>query len=170
MTYSVGGPGDDPVGWKIEGWEQVAPGEFYRIEAAARLQQLAGDLVAAMDLVAAGEGLANQGDYQVLSVLRLADHRGESMTATDVARRLVMTTATMVNRVDRLERLGYVKRNPHHIDRRASILTITPEGVACAERMVQRRTEERERRLAVLTEDERTTLTILLRKLTASWS
>ena len=167
MTYSVGGPADDPVGWKLEGWEKVAPGEHHRIEAAARLQQLAGDLVAALDQAAASEGLANQGDYQVLSVLRLADHRGESMTATDVARHLRMTTATMVNRVDRLERLGYVERNPHHIDRRASILAITPGGVACAERMVQRRNEERERKLSVLTDDERAALTMILRKLTA---
>ena len=168
MTY-VGGTIDDPIGWKIDSWEQVAPGEFHGIEAAARLQHLAGVLGEALDQVAVNEGLANQGDYQVLSLLRLAEHQGESMTATDVARQLGMTTATMVNRVDRLERLGYVERSPHLIDRRASILNITPDGVACADRMVRRRTEERERRLAVLSDRERTTLTALLRKLTEGW-
>ena len=69
------------------------------------MEQLANILADAMDQVAVGEGLINQGDYQVLSVLRLADHRGESRTAIEVARQLNMTPATMVNRVDRLERL-----------------------------------------------------------------
>lgn len=169
MAYSVGRTINDSIGWKIDRWEQVVPGAFRKIEAAARLQQLAGVLGEAMDQVAMNEGLANQGDYQVLSVLRLTDHRGESITATEVARQLEMTTATMVNRVDRLERLDYVKRVPHPIDRRAANLVITPDGIACAERMVLRRTEERERRLAVLTDEERTTLTAILRKLATAW-
>lgn len=72
--------------------------------------------------------------------------------------------------MDRLERLGYTKRVPHPIDRRAAMLAITPEGIACADRMVLRRTEERERRLSVLTDDERAMLTATLKKLAAAWA
>lgn len=134
------------------------------------MEQLADILADAMDQVAVGEGLINQGDYQVLSVLRLADHRGESRTAIEVARQLNMTPATMVNRVDRLERLGCVERVPHPLDRRSAHLVITPEGKACAERMVLRRTEERERYLSALTDSQRTRLTALLRKLSSAWA
>ena len=171
MADSIRSAGDDPVDWKITNWERVLPGTaFDRIEAAARLTQLADALTEAMDRIAVQEGLVNQGDYQVLSVLRLAHHEGQMMTATDVANRLDMTTATMVNRVDRLQRLGYAERTPHPTDRRAASLAITPEGMACAQRMVLRRTEERERRLAVLNEEERAALTAALRKLAAAWA
>ncbi len=161
---------EDPIRWKIDGWEQVFPENFREIEAAARISQLADVLGEAMDRAAMEEGLINQGDYQVLAMLRIADHRGESMTATEVARELDMTTATMVNRVDRLEKLGHVERVPHPIDRRAAYLSITESGVACAEQVVRRRTMERKRRLAVLTEDERATLTALMRKLATAWA
>ncbi|MCY4623088.1 MAG: hypothetical protein OXD34_14890 [bacterium] len=50
------------------------------------------------------------------------------------------------------------------------MLAITPEGIACADRMVLRRTEERERRLSVLTDDERAMLTATLKKLAAAWA
>ena len=171
MTNSISLASDDPVDWKISNWERVLPGTaFVRIEAAARLIQLAAVHTEAMDRIAMQEGLINQGDYQVLSVLRLAHHNGRLMTATDVANILDMTTATMVNRLDRLQRLGYAERTPHPTDRRAASLAITPEGMACAQRMVLRRTEERERRLAVLTDEERAALTAVLRKLASAWT
>lgn len=170
MADSTGRANDDAIGRKLDDWGQVVPEAFHRIEAAARLEQLANILADAMDQVAVGEGLINQGDYQVLSVLRLADHRSESRTAIEVARQLNMTPATMVNRVDRLERLGWVERVPHPLDRRSAHLVITPEGKACAERMVLRRTEERERRLSALTDSQRTRLTALLRKLSSAWA
>ena len=170
MADSTGRANDDAIGRKLDDWGQVVPEAFHRIEAAARLEQLANILADAMDQVAVGEGLINQGDYQVLSVLRLADHRSEARTAIEVARQLNMTPATMVNRVDRLERLGWVERVPHPLDRRSAHLVITPEGKACAERMVLRRTEERERYLSALTDSQRTRLTALLRKLSSAWA
>ena len=169
MTDSTGRAGEDAIGRTLDDWGQVVPEAFHRIEAAARLEQLANVLADAMDRVAVEESLINQGDYQVLSVLRLAHHRGESRTSVEVARQLKMTPATMVNRVDRLERLGYVERVPHPLDRRAAHLVITPEGKACAERMVLRRTEERERYLSALTDSQRTRLAALLRRLSSAW-
>ena len=171
MTGATGRFTDDPIDWKIQNWERVLPGTgFGRIEAAARLIQLGAVLTEAMDRIARQEGLANQGDYQVLSVLRLAHHQGQMMTATDVATKLQMTTATMVNRIDRLQGLGYTRRTPHPTDRRSASLAITSEGKACVQRMVLGRTEERERRLAVLTDDERAALTAILAKLAAAWA
>ena len=118
-----------------------------------------------MDRIAREEGLANQDDYQVLSALRIARHLGQEQTITDIAAKLGSTTATIVNRVDRLQGLGYVQRTPHPTDRRSLHLTITPQGTACAQRIVLQRTEQREQWLAALTDEERVTLTGLLHKL-----
>ena len=127
MTEATGRITNDPTDWKIHNWEQVLPGTgFDRIEAAARLVQLGAALTETLGRIARQEGLANQGDYQVLSILRLAHHQGQLVTATDVATKLQMTTATMVNRIDRLEKLGYTQRAPHPTDRRSTNLTITP--------------------------------------------
>lgn len=170
MADTTGRMVDDPIRWKLDRWEKVVPEAFYKIEAAARIEQLAGILGKAMDQAAVEEGLINQGDYQVLSHLRLSDHRGEPVTVTEAARRLNMTVATMANRVDRLERLGCVERTPHPDNRRSSYLTITSTGIVCAERVVLRRTEQRDRMLSVITAAERRALTDLLRRLAAAWS
>ncbi len=159
----------DHIEWKIYQWEQILPGSgFDRIEPAARILQLAAVIVREMDKIAKDEGLINQGDYQVLSILRISRHLGEEMTITDVAGRLASTTATMVNRVDRLEALGYVRRTPHPTDRRALYLAVTPEGIACVQRIVVLRTRRRERWLACLTDEERASLTKLLGKLASA--
>ena len=170
MADTAGRMADDPIRWKLDRWEKVVPEAFYKIEAAARIEQLAGILGKAMDRVAEEEGLINQGDYQVLSHLRLSDHRGESVTTAEAARQLNMTVATMANRVNRLERLGYVERIPHPENRRASYLAITSTGIVCAERVVLRRTEQRNRMLSAITTAERRDLTDLLRRLAAAWS
>ncbi len=162
---------EDIITRKIRRWERaLSDNSVWEIEPAARIEQLASLLGEAMDQIAATEGLANQGDYQVLAYLRTARHHGESVTATDVSKHLGMTTATMVSRIDRLEQRGYARRVPHPTDRRSTNLAITPDGIASAERMVQTRTRNRLQRLDVLNKDEQAALTALLRKLTVGWT
>ena len=165
---SVTGQTGDIIEWKISQWEDALADRSVReIESAARIEQLAASFADHMDQIAIAEGLTNQGDYQVLALLRLAHHRGHTVTSTDIARQLGMTTATMVSRIDRLEKRGYAQRVRHPLDRRAFNLVITQDGIASAERMVLKRTEDRKRLLDALTADERSTLTTLLRKLVA---
>ena len=157
---------DGTIEQRIRRWERVIPGtHFSHIKAAARIVQLGNTLTTAMDHIARSEGLANQDDYQILAVLRTAQHDGRRLTLTDVANDVGSITATVVNRVDRLQRLEYLRRVPHPTDRRSVYLTVTPEGVACAHRIVLHRTEQREQWLAALTDDERNVLTDLLNKL-----
>ena len=156
----------DPVRRKIQQWEQIIPDAgFDQIEPAARIVHLAARLTEAMDRIARREGLANQHDYQALSALRIADHAGKRLTITELAAELDSTTATMVNRIDRLQQRGLLERAPHPTDRRSLLLTLTPDGTASVERMVQARTRQREQWLTVLTPDERATLNSLLTKL-----
>lgn len=156
----------DPVRWKIRQWEQIIPGGgFDQIEPAARIVHHAGRLTEAMNRIARREGLANQNDYQVLSVLRIAHNGGQRLTITELAARLDSTTATMVNRLDRLQHHGLLERTPHPTDRRSLHLALTPTGIAAVERMVQARTRQREQWLTALTPDERAILNTLLSKL-----
>ncbi|MCY4368582.1 MAG: MarR family transcriptional regulator [bacterium] len=159
-----GGPGRrDPVEWRIHQWEQILPGSrFDRIGPAARIVYLGAELTKSMDRIAKREGLSNQEDYQVLSALRVETG---PMTSTALAARLESSTATVVNRIDRLEALGYVRREPHPNDRRSVHVAITAEGAACVERTVIARTTEREQFLSALTDRQRDTLEKLLAKL-----
>jgi DNA-binding MarR family transcriptional regulator len=46
----------------------------------------------------------------------------------DVRGRLQLTPSTMTSLVDRLERGGYVRREPHATNRRIIVLSLTPKG------------------------------------------
>ena len=156
----------DPTERKIQRWETILGDVgFGRIEAAARILDCADVLTEAMDRIARDESLANQGDYQALSLLRYAHHVDRRLTVTDIAGDLGDTTATTANRVSRLQTLGYVERSPHPTDRRSAHILITATGVGSAERMVMARTRQREDWLGTLTDTERATLTALLNKL-----
>ena len=157
---------DDPTERKIRRWGEILGDVgFERIEASARILACADVLTDAVDRIVRAEGLANQGDYQALSILRHAHHTGRQLTVTDIAAGIGHTTATTANRVARLEALGYASRSPHPTDRRSVHIVITAAGAESAERMVIARTHQREQWLAVLTDEERATLTALLAKL-----
>ncbi len=172
LSTGVGGyptsgiPPRDPTKWKIRQWEQILPGAgFDRIEAAARILDCASGLAAAMDRIARAENLANQDDYQVLSLLRIAQHTGQQLTVTNIATALETTTAATALRLNRLEARGYARRSQHPTDRRSVHVTITADGAASVERIITTRTHQREQWLAALTHQERSTLTALLTKL-----
>jgi DNA-binding MarR family transcriptional regulator len=93
--------------------------------------------------------LSRHGDIR-LSVL--ADHlRIAPRTATEVA--------------DDLARHGLAERHPDPDDRRATLLSLTPQGASTAEAIQAARLAEGEQFFAALTESERESLARLLRKL-----
>ncbi len=49
----------------------------------------------------------------------------------DLAEKIGITTGTLSVAVDRLEKKHLLKRTPHHTDRRAFLIELTPEGEAC---------------------------------------
>ncbi len=156
----------DPTERKIRRWEEIlGDGAFVRVEAAVRILDCAKVLAEAMDRIARDEGLANQGDYHALAILRYARHVGQRLTVTGIAEGLGDTTATAANRVKRLHALGYVKRSPHPTDRRSVHIVITTAGAERAEHLVMTRTRQREDWLSTLTDHERATLANLLEKL-----
>ncbi len=76
------------------------------------------------------------GEFDVLAAL----HRrgtGTTLTPTALARVAMISPAGMTNRLDRLEAAGLIVRRPDPDDRRGSLVELTAEGHATADRAVE---------------------------------
>lgn len=113
--------------WVGHGWEDAAPG-MAAITSLMRAHQIALARVEAT-LKPLGVSFAR---YEVLMLL-LFSKRG-SLPMKLVASRLQVHPTSVTNAVDRLEGAGLVTREAHPGDRRALIITLTPEGRAVAEK------------------------------------
>ena len=70
---------------------------------------------------------------QALAVL---DGAGEPLSPTEIARRLIVTTASVTSLLDTLERRGLVERRPDPADRRGLLVAITPTAQAMVRQYV----------------------------------
>jgi DNA-binding MarR family transcriptional regulator len=57
-------------------------------------------------------------------------------TAVELGEHLGVTKQAAVQLVDELEKRGYVERRPHPTDRRSRLVSLTPRGWQCIERVV----------------------------------
>lgn len=111
-----------------------------------------------------GEHGLSRGEFDVLATLRRS---GEPhvLAPTALARWMMLSSAAMTNRVDRLEAAGLVERRPDPGDRRGVLVALTPEGKQTVDAAVADHVENERRLLEPLSEEERRTLNALLRKL-----
>jgi DNA-binding MarR family transcriptional regulator len=59
-------------------------------------------------------------------------HRGGPLTQRELSQTLKCTPRNVTGLVDALEAAGFVTRNPHPTDRRATLVTLTQQGQAVA--------------------------------------
>ena len=69
-------------------------------------------------------------------VLSIVEGAGRPLTPTDIATRLIVTTASVTSLLDTLERRGFVQRRAHPDDRRRLLVDVTPEGQAVLDRLL----------------------------------
>src|SRR5215469_10178840 len=69
------------------------------------------------------------GEYDVLAALRRSGP-GYRLTPTELYRSVLVTSATMTERLDRLERRKLIQRHPAARDRRSVYVELTAEGRA----------------------------------------
>ena len=81
-----------------------------------------------------GKGMVSFPQFLLLSFL---DSEKEPLTMTGVAKRMRHTTAAATGLVDRLEKLGLVRRQQGPEDRRKVLAVITPKGVALVHQIRQ---------------------------------
>ena len=102
-------------------------------------------------------------EYDVLSALR-RQGRPFALPATLLARETGLSSGAMTNRIDKLEGRGLVSRRPDKSDRRAVIVSLTPEGKRAIDDAIQQRLAAADESLQGLNSREIGNLASLLRK------
>jgi len=106
-------------------------------------------------------GLAVWG-FDMLATLR---RHGEpyAMTPTELMEAVMLSSGAMTNRIDRLEKLGLVERQPSPNDRRSFRVQLTREGRKVIEKAIEVRFAEAEDALDGVSKRDRKQLGNLLR-------
>jgi DNA-binding MarR family transcriptional regulator len=115
-----------------------------------------------------GAVLADHGlqfdEFDVLATLR-RNGPPFRLTPTQLRSSTMVTSATMTNRLDKLERRSLIAREPDPDDRRGVLISLTAAGRALVDRAVTDHVNNEHGLLAGLSAAERKSLSNLLRKL-----
>jgi DNA-binding MarR family transcriptional regulator len=146
----------------VEGWARQVPKlETSALEITSRLDRIARHLDRRSTEALTESGLSCR-DLEVLGALRRS---GCGLPAGQLARAAMLTSGGMTGEADRLASAGLIVRRPDPDDRRAVLVSLTPEGQGVAESALAAYLEASEEALSVLSDKERNTLAELLRKL-----
>jgi DNA-binding MarR family transcriptional regulator len=102
-------------------------------------------------------------EYDVLSALR-RQGRPFALPATGLAAQTGLSSGAMTNRIDKLEARGLVRRRADKSDRRAVIVSLTPEGRRAIDDAIQARLDAADDSLQGISPTERNELAALLKK------
>ena len=127
-----------------------------------RIARLRTHLAREIEKALAAHGL-NSASFDVLATLRRSGPPYQ-LSPGDLIATTMVSSGTMTNRLDQLEKAGLVERSNNPEDRRGVIIVLTPKGLALVDEAVTSHVENQHRLLEGLGEDERTALDGLLRK------
>jgi DNA-binding MarR family transcriptional regulator len=116
--------------------------------------------------VLAGHGLQFD-EFDVLATLRRTGPPFR-LTPTQLRSSMMVTSATMTNRIDKLERRSFIVREPDPDDRRGVLISLTANGRALVDRAVADHVDNEHRLVSGLSTAERKSLANLLRKLSVA--
>ena len=150
----------------LGGWVSARPDlQLETLQVTARLSRIGPLLARRQDEVFSQFGLS-RGEVGMLSALRIAGppHR---LSPSRLGRGLMMSSAGITSRIDRLERRGLVRRLPDPHDRRGVIVELTDEGLEAVDAAVRAVTLSDQQLLARFDAAELASMEGLLRKLLA---
>ena len=157
---------DDQIDEVLGSWRSSRPSiDTGPLEVTGRLSRIGPLLARRQEAVFSRFGV-NRGEVGALSALRVAGppHR---LSPTRLGRGLMLSSAGVTSRIDRLERRGLVRRLPDPDDRRGVIVELTDEGEKLVDEAVTAVAESDRQLLARLDPDEVAQLQVLLKKLLA---
>lgn len=128
----------------------------------ARVTRLAAFLERGLAEIGANAGL-KPAQFQVLA--ELVGRESAAMTVSDLARAVVLTSGAMTPLLDQLDERGLIHRQIDPDDRRARRIRITEKGRSLISRALDQHLARHRALNAVLSAEERETLSALLRKL-----
>lgn len=145
-------------------WSEAHPGlELGSSTTAGRLSRLALLLARRQDRLFGRYGLS-RGEVGLLAALSAAGP-DSLLTPTTLMRRLLLSSAGVTTRLDRLERGGLVRRLPDPSDRRGVLVELTADGEGLLAEAVAANAGDSQQFLSPLTQAERAALDRALRKL-----
>jgi DNA-binding MarR family transcriptional regulator len=157
---------DDFTDKLLAKWDSARPdiGTGY-LQVTARLARIGPHLARRQEAVFARFGLS-RGEVGMLSALRTAGppHR---LSPTRLGQGLMLSSAGVTSRLDRLERRGFVRRLPDPDDRRGVIVELTDPGLDVVDAAVEANNLSDRQLMEGFEPDELQTLEALLRKLLA---
>ena len=155
---------DDTTDRQLEGWSGVRPDlEVDALQVTARLSRVGAHLARRQDAVFGRFGLG-RGEVGALSALRVAGPPYR-LSPTHLAKGLMLSSAGITSRIDRLERRGFVRRLADPNDRRGVMVELTDEGLGAVDSAVAALTVSDRQLLERLEPDEIAQLESILRKL-----
>lgn len=147
----------------LGGWTAARPElEVEVLQVTARLSRI-GPLLARRQEAVFDEFGLGRGEVGALSALRIAGppHR---LSPTRLGKGLMLSSAGVTSRIDRLERRGLVRRLPDPDDRRGVIVELTDKGLEVVDAAVAALTKSDRELLERLDLEEVRQLEVLLRK------
>jgi DNA-binding MarR family transcriptional regulator len=157
----------DPVDEILAQWQKERPDlDVSPMGIIGRMTRLAKYLKIEIGKTFAQFGL-NPGEFDVLATLRRSG-KPYQLSPTELYNSMMVSSGTMTNRIDGLEKAELVKRMPDPNDRRGTLIQLTEKGFALIEKTVEAHVKNEHRILEALKESELEALTILMRKLLVS--
>jgi DNA-binding MarR family transcriptional regulator len=154
---------NDYIDASIDAWEAELPGlDVAPVAVMGRIRRAAALVDERIAVVIARFGIRNPGDFDTLATLR---REGEpfQLSPKELAGRLLLTSAGLSGRLDRLGGSGWVERSPHPDDRRSTIVSLTTAGVELVDEVHRHILDEYRAALGLVREEERVALADLLR-------
>ncbi|WFU47778.1 MarR family winged helix-turn-helix transcriptional regulator [Sinorhizobium terangae] len=161
-------PNKDHVDRILAQWRRERPElDVQAMGLLGRLGRLRAHIVRQQEAVFAEYELTSA-SFDVLATLRRSGppfqlSPGELLAAT------MVTSGTMTNRIDQLEKAGLVERLDNPEDRRGVIIALTPEGKKRIDAAVTAHVANQQRLVASLDPEERKALDAMLRKFLATF-
>ena len=150
----------------LDNWTGVRPRQQMEpYQVTARISRI-GLHIARRQEEAFGRLGLNRGEVGVLSALRFAGPE-QQLSPTRLFKGLMLSSAGITSRLDRLEDRGYVKRRRDPNDRRGVLVELTDAGRKVLDEAVSANSGKEKDLLTNLTRQEQKTLAGLLKKLLA---
>ena len=158
----------DALDRMLDAWRAVRPDlELEPMGVFGRLGRLYLTAGRAIETVFEAHGL-NTGEFDVLAALRRAGG-DNAATPGELSRTLMLSPGGMTNRLDRLEAMGLLRREPDPDDRRSLRVVLTDEGRRKVDAAVTEHVANEAHLLAPLTKKQLAALDDALRTLLAQF-
>ena len=151
----------DEVDRIINAWEKVRPDlDFSPLSILSRISRIARQLDIARRNAFAELEISG---FDVLAALRRVGAPYQ-LSPTQLIQETMVTSGTMTNRLDRLEELELIKRNPDPLDGRGIIVTLTKAGMRSVDKAMEDLLQRERELIKSLSNSERDELAKLLRE------